>query len=248
MDTTQEKKTKILLIGYGKMGQTIHQMAQNHHCEVVGMLNHPNDAAHIKLAGADVAIEFTQPDQALSNIEKCFEANLPIVVGTTGWYDHFNRIKQLANKEEKRLFTATNFSLGVNLFLAFNHKIAEILNKYPEYSVNLHEIHHTEKQDAPSGTAITLADSLVANLDHYDAWQLQTPKPLPATTLPISFERRNLETGTHIVTYSSKNDIITMQHTSRSREGFALGAILAAKWLVKQAPGAYGMQDFLKIF
>ena len=197
-----------------------------------------------ELKDTDLAIEFSTPDAAPENIALCLEAGIPIVVGTTGWYKHLERIVELLKVEEGRLFTATNFSLGVNVFFKLNEKLAQMMNELDQYEVGIEEIHHTEKLDAPSGTAITTAEIILDELKRKKNWKLDGKA---SDELSIQALRLPNVPGTHTVSYTSEIDSISLKHEAKNRKGFALGALLAAEWLTKQSSGVYGMENLLKL-
>lgn len=233
----------IALIGYGKMGKEIEKIAVKRGHEIVLIIDQDN--ADLVSANdfkkADVAIEFTTPHTVLDNIRKCFDANLPIVVGTTGWYDHFDKIKTDCEKNKKSLFYASNFSLGVNLFFKVNKYLAELMNKYPEYDVCMEEIHHIHKLDKPSGTAITLAEQVISKIERKSKWSIDDKN---ADTLFIDDKREGEVPGTHIIKYTSAIDDIEIMHKAHNRQGFALGSVVAAEFLVGKK-GIYTMTDII---
>ncbi len=235
---------KIALLGYGKMGQLIEQIAvAKGHVIVCKLGSSSNAEEWAQLFTADVAIEFSKPDVAISNINKCFDVNVPVVVGTTGWYEQYDEIAKRANAQNQSIITATNFSIGVNLFFHVNKIIARVMDNLPEYNVKIEEIHHTQKLDAPSGTAITLAEGVMAELSRKNAWQLGTDA-ISKSDLMINAIRRDDVPGTHTVTYTSAIDDIEIKHIAHSRTGFATGAVLAAEWLQNKR-GIFTMNDFI---
>lgn len=229
---------KIAILGYGKMGRIIEQFAIERGHEVVLKVNVDNleDLSIPNLEKADVAIDFSTPDSALSNIEICFAAHLPIVVGTTGWYGHLQEVKNKCEESNNTLLYASNFSIGVNVFFFVNKVLAKIMNRCPQYEVQVEEIHHTEKLDSPSGTAMTIAEGIISELDRKNEWTNELigsgeeliPKP---DQLLIESHRIEDVPGTHTVIYSSEVDDIEFKHKAHSRAGFALGAVMAAEWL-----------------
>ncbi len=243
---------KIALIGYGKMGKAIEQEiidwqgSKKKAPKVVLKLDVHNgkELTVENLRKADVAIEFTTPATAHGNILKCFEAGIPVVSGTTGWLDKLSEVKKLCKKKRHTLFYASNFSIGVNLFFALNKKLAKLMNKHEQYDVSLHEIHHLEKKDAPSGTAIVLANDLVGVLKRKKKWVKENSEN-PKELLVKSYREKDVP-GIHLVNYESEFDSIEIKHTAHSRRGFALGAVQAALW-VKGRKGFYGMQDMLDL-
>jgi len=234
---------KIALIGYGKMGKEIEAIALNRKHNIVLKVNRSNSnsitAADLK--NADVAIEFSTPHTALSNIERCLDAGVPVVVGTTGWYDKFDEVRARCTQKNGALFYATNFSLGVNLFFKVNTYLAQLMNKYPDYDVSMEEIHHIHKLDKPSGTAITLANQVIAELDRKTKWSIEEKSP---ETLFIKDVREGEVPGTHIVKYQSAIDDIEIQHKAHNRKGFALGSVVAAEFLAGKT-GIYTMRDLI---
>lgn len=234
---------KIALIGYGKMGHEIERIALARGHEIVQTIdvNNLTDMDSERFRSADVVIEFTRPDSALANYRKCFYHHLPIVSGTTGWLEHLPEIKEACASGET-FFYASNFSLGVNLFFALNARLAEMMNSFPEYDVCMKEIHHTQKMDAPSGTAISLAEDILERLDRKTTWVKETANE--RSELAIRSERLGEVPGFHEVTYQSEIDSITISHDAKSRSGFALGAVLAAEYTVGNK-GFLGMKDML---
>jgi 4-hydroxy-tetrahydrodipicolinate reductase len=236
---------KIALLGYGKMGKEIEQIALQRNHTIVLKMDKDNIGGLTKeqLKQADVAIEFSTPDTVISNIYKCFEAQVPIVVGATGWYNKFDEIKSYCLKENHSLFYATNFSLGVNLFFKMNEEIARMMNKFTDYEVGMQEIHHVHKLDRPSGTAITTAEKILANTNKKSKWSINEKKD---TDLFIDVVREDEVPGTHTVFYKSDIDEISLTHKAYSRKGFALGAVLAAEFL-QNKKGVYTMSDLLNL-
>lgn len=234
---------KIALIGYGKMGKTIEQIAKDRGHEIVSIIDIDNlqDFESEAFKSADVAIEFTRPDVALGNVRKCFAARVPVVVGTTGW--NLNDVKEELEANGNTLFWASNFSLGVNIFAAVNRYLAKIMNGFPEYNVEMEEVHHIHKLDAPSGTAITLAEDILKNLDRKQAWTKENENS--ASDLAIKSIREGEVPGIHTITYDSPVDSITITHDAKSRAGFALGAVVAAEFTAGKK-GLLGMCDMLK--
>ncbi|MCB0402427.1 MAG: 4-hydroxy-tetrahydrodipicolinate reductase [Flavobacteriales bacterium] len=235
---------RIGIIGYGKMGREIEQIAVDRGHEVTMRITSQNvkDYNFDTLKNVDVAIEFTNPDFAVNNINTCLSADTPIVVGTTGWYDRFEEVKQSVVENEGSLLYATNCSVGVNLFFRLNKYLAKVMNAHPEYQVSLEETHHTQKKDAPSGTAITLAEGILANNDAKDLWVLGDAHA--KNQLPIHAHRIEHVPGTHMVHYASEIDDIEIKHTAHNRKGFALGAVLAAEY-ISGKKGIFTMEDVL---
>lgn len=237
---------KIALIGYGKMGKEIEQIivAEGKH-EVILKIGEENlhEFTLDNLYNADVAIEFTEPNAAFSNVKKCFEANVPVVVGTTSW--NTSEAIDIAIKEGKSLFISPNYSIGVNLFFELNKKLNAMMQPYSEYQLDMTEIHHTQKKDAPSGTAIKLAQDLISlSSNSFDEWALNTASK--STEIAIKALREEHVPGTHIVNYQSDIDAIEIKHTAFNRKGFAIGALRAAEFLYGKK-GIFGMKDLLGI-
>ena len=229
------------IIGYGKMGKMIHEVASSRGHTIGAILNEPNWQSQ-EIVGLDVVIEFTNPKSAVENIKKCFLEKVPIVVGSTGWYAHYEEVVDLCKKNNHALLTATNFSLGVNIFWHLNKKLAEIMNEYDDYQVKIKEVHHTEKWDSPSGTAISTAEILIDQIDRYSTWKEADKQE---KTITIESLREPNVPGTHIVSFKSEIDEISFTHKANNRKGFALGAVLAAEFL-KDKTGAYQMKDLFK--
>ena len=236
---------KIALIGYGKMGKTIEQIALNRGHQIVSIvdINNPEEFQSANFKSADVAIEFTTPATAFDNYMKSFAAGVPVVSGTTGWLDRIGEIKEKCEKEGKTFFYASNFSIGVNIFFALNKYLAKIMNNFPSFNISMTETHHIHKLDAPSGTAITLAEGIIENVDRKDRWTLETAEQ--PTDLPIHAIREGEVPGIHEVTYESDVDYISIKHDAKSRAGFALGAVVAAEFTAGKK-GFLGMDDMLK--
>ncbi len=236
----------IALIGYGKMGKAIEQEALlRGHRIVLAMDLINKDLSPDALRTADIAIEFTQPEAAVDNIFKCFEANVPVVVGTTGWYDRYDEVKQRCTETNGTLFTATNFSIGVNIMFAVNRYLAKIMAGQPSYKASMTETHHTQKLDAPSGTAISLAEQVIKAHNGYDSWGLAGRDNIEKGILPITAHRRDDVPGIHDVIYTNEIDEISIRHSAYSRKGFAQGAVIAAEWTADKK-GVFTMDDMLK--
>ena len=233
---------KIALIGYGKMGKTIEQIALQRGHQIVSIIDINNTADFDSEAfrSADVAIEFTTPATALGNYMRCFEANVPVVSGTTGWLSHLDEVKAKCEQEGKTFFYASNFSVGVNIFCALNRYLAKIMNGFPAYDVRMTEVHHIHKLDAPSGTAITLAEGILDNVERKERWTLETAEQ--PTDLPIHAIREGEVPGIHEIIYESEADTISIKHDAKSRAGFALGAVIAAEFTAGKK-GFLGMND-----
>ncbi|MBP7478788.1 MAG: 4-hydroxy-tetrahydrodipicolinate reductase [Chitinophagales bacterium] len=238
---------RIGLIGYGKMGKTIESIIREEGKHEIGLIISEENLHEFtveNLQKIDVAIEFTQPNSAVSNIMKCFEANIPVVVGTTAWHEHLPKVKAYCEANNQTILPSSNFSIGVNIFFEINRKLAEIMYANPAYSASLTEIHHTEKKDAPSGTAVTLAHDLVDKL-HLSGWELVNQVPAESTgKLPIVALREPDVPGTHSILYESDIDQIEIIHTAKSRRGFAFGAIRAAEFIFGKK-GFFEMKDVL---
>ncbi len=237
---------KIALIGYGKMGKEIEKIAIDRGHEIVAKIdiNSPDSFDSEAFKSAEAAIEFTRPEAAYDNYMKCFAANVPVVSGTTGWLDKIDEIKAKCSDEGQTFFYASNFSLGVNIFFEINKQLAKMMNKVAEYDVEMEEVHHTQKLDAPSGTAITLAEGILENLDRKTNWALD--KAEKEDEMIIKAVRHGEVPGIHTIKYESEVDEIIIHHSAKSRKGFALGAVLAAEF-VKDNKGYLGMQDLLKL-
>ncbi len=231
---------KIALLGYGRMGKVIERIALERGHEIV--LRKDMDVPFDGLSNADVAIDFSVPDSAACNILECFDTNVPVVCGTTGWLDQFEEITTACNEKKGGFIYSSNFSLGVNLFFELNSYLAKMMSKIEQYKVSMEEIHHTQKLDAPSGTAISLAKGVIENSD-YTSWTLEKPNEKQ-----IHIEAKRIENipGTHTVFYDSEVDQIEIKHTAHTREGFALGAVIAAEWLCNKK-GVYTMKDVLDL-
>lgn len=234
----------IALIGYGKMGKEIEQIALSRGHKIALIVDTHNASTYTidELKKADVAIEFSTPDSALNNIYKCFEAGVPIVVGTTGWLDKLPEVKKACLDNKQTLFYTSNYSIGVNLFFNLNQQLARLMNRHKEYNVSMEEIHHIHKLDAPSGTAISLANQVLENIDEKEKWvNLATENK---NELGIISKRLDEVPGTHTVTYRSDIDEISISHIAFNRKGFALGAVVAAEW-VRDKKGIYGMEQLM---
>jgi 4-hydroxy-tetrahydrodipicolinate reductase len=230
----------VLLVGYGKMGKTVERVALSRGHKIAGRVD-IGTADTIK-RGADVAIEFTQPGSAPDNILKCLEAGIPVVCGTTGWSARLDEMKRAVQQNNGCLFYTSNFSLGVNIFFKTSEYLSKLMNGRTDYAVSIDETHHTEKKDAPSGTAITLAEGLIRNLGNKTKW-VNNP-PSSEEELEIRSHRIDPAAGTHVVTYKSEVDEIEIKHTAHSREGFAFGAVLVAEW-IRGKKGVLTMDNFL---
>lgn len=236
----------IALVGYGKMGKAIEQAALAKGHQIVLKINSSNkeELTTQNLKKADVAIEFSSPQSAAENIMTCLNAGLPVVCGTTGWNDKIPEAQSLALKNNTAFLHASNFSIGVNLFFEINRALAELMNKQTDYRVLLEEIHHIQKKDAPSGTAISLAETILENISRLKTWEKQ--ESADESVLPVISCREDSVPGTHKVLYSSSVDDIEIIHTAHNREGFAKGAVLAAEFL-KDKTGIFSMRDVLNV-
>ncbi len=232
------------------MGQIIEKLANQRGHQIVGKYDSQNPYSTDTHVKADVAIEFSSPELAVGHINSCFLNQIPVLVGTTGWYKEFEQLKQNCAQHNGALFTATNFSLGVNLFFEMSKQLTKIMNGH-NYQCNIHEIHHTEKKDAPSGTAITLAENVIKSSSTLNHWELadrvqefKSHDSQDQNALPIYAERQPNVPGTHILSFESSVDSIKLEHEAKNREGFAIGAIVAAEWLIGKT-GVFGMSDLL---
>ena len=232
---------KIALFGYGKMGKVIDKIAKKRGHKIIYRID--ENSINYDLKKVDVAIDFSTPKAAFSNINMALENSIPIISGTTGWLDNYNKAVKLCNEKNGAFLYASNFSLGVNIFFEINRQLAKIMNNYPEYVIKMKEIHHIEKIDAPSGTAITLAESIIKETD-YQKWSLN--KDFKENEISIEAQRLSDKTGTHEVIYKSDIDEIKIKHAAVNREGFGLGAVIAAEWLIGKN-GVFSMKDVLNI-
>jgi 4-hydroxy-tetrahydrodipicolinate reductase len=229
---------KIALLGYGKMGKVIERIAIERGHEIV--LRKSSTESFDGLQHAHVAIDFSVPSAALTNISESLNAGVPVVSGTTGWLEDYHKMVALCTEKDTAFIYGSNFSLGVNLFFELNDYLAQMMSKFEDYKISMEEVHHTQKLDAPSGTAISLANSII-NHSHYDNWTLTNPKD---NELKIDAQRIENVPGTHSVFYTSNVDTIEIKHTAHSRDGFALGAVIAAEWLLGKK-GVFTMKDVL---
>jgi len=236
---------KIGLFGYGKMGKEIEKIALERGHTITAKVDADNPKEEFDLSETDVVIEFSVPDSAEENIHYCLDNDMPIVVGTTGWYDALPVLSDICQDRNGALLHATNFSVGVNIFFAINQKLAEMMNGFGDYKAEMEEVHHTQKLDAPSGTGISLAEQILSKIDRYDSWE-NVKKTETSNSSVLSIESLRLPDvpGTHTIKYASDIDTIEIKHTAHSRKGFALGAVLAAEWLVNKK-GVFTMSDVL---
>ena len=230
----------IALFGYGKMGQLIEQMASGRDHKIVAIKD--LDRPEIDYSEVEIGIDFSTPEAAFSNITSCLERQIPIVSGTTGWLDRFDEVTELCKSQNGAFLYASNFSIGVNIFFALNTYLARLMSAREDYKVDIEEIHHIHKLDAPSGTAISLAKGIIDHSSYTD-WAAEAENK---NTLPIQSVRKGEFPGTHIVNYKSAIDDIEIKHTAHSRQGFALGAVIAAEWLLGKT-GVFSMKDVLNI-
>jgi 4-hydroxy-tetrahydrodipicolinate reductase len=235
---------KIVLLGYGKMGKAIEAIAIERGHQIAATVDNAEEwNTQIEvIKNADVAIDFSRPETVLENIQKCFDINLPIVVGTTGWHDQIDRIKAQCENENKKLIFASNFSIGVNIFFNINQQLAKLMNPHSVYDVHMNETHHTEKLDAPSGTAISLANDIIGELDRKTAWNEEAANK--EEEMAIYSHREKDVIGTHWITYDSDIDFIEIKHHAKNRKGFALGAVVAAE-LSKETQGFKEFKELL---
>ncbi len=236
---------KVAIIGYGKMGHEIEKilLQRGHSVPLIIDVDNSGDLNAENLADIDVAIEFTTPSTAYANLVTCINAKTPVVSGTTGWLDRFEELKELCAQNNSALFYASNYSLGVNLMFRINKQLAELMNKFNGYSVDVEEIHHIHKLDAPSGTAITIAEGLIEHLDSKSSWVNDTTPQ--AEQINIRSIREGEVPGTHTVTYESADDILELRHTIKNRSTLAYGAVIASEFLCGKE-GVYSMEDMLK--
>jgi 4-hydroxy-tetrahydrodipicolinate reductase len=235
---------KLALLGYGKMGREIEKIAleRKHEISLIIDINNLHELTVKNLKEADAALDFSVPQTAYSNIMTCFDANIPVVSGTTGWLDNFDSVVEYCKKNKKSFFYASNFSIGVNICFEINRNLAQLMNKFTEYDVQIEETHHIHKLDAPSGTALTFAADIIKNLDRKQRWQLN--KADSRDMLRIDAIREDEVTGIHIVRYDSPVDFVEIKHEAKSRKGLALGAVLAAEFLYRKI-GFYTMNDLM---
>ncbi|MCK9167314.1 MAG: 4-hydroxy-tetrahydrodipicolinate reductase [Bacteroidales bacterium] len=240
---------KIALIGYGKMGKALQAAAERKNHNVVCFIDSPQDwEKQCKPLGAiaDVAIEFSTPESAVDNIKRCFNEHIPVVCGSTGWHHRMDEIKTCCKEKEGTLVWAANFSPGVNLFFLLNTWLARQMDKFTQYDASIEEIHHTEKRDKPSGTAIHLANQMIDKITRLERWVKAEEAGEDLSEIPVFSERIKNVTGIHTVTYESDLDVIEIRHTAKNRTGFAFGALIAAEWINnKQKKGIFTMDDVL---
>ncbi|MCK5400856.1 MAG: 4-hydroxy-tetrahydrodipicolinate reductase [Flavobacteriaceae bacterium] len=232
---------KIALLGYGKMGKVIEHVARQRSHDIVLKVDENTESYDITIA--DVAIDFSAPNAAVNNISECLQHGIPVISGTTGWLNDYDSVATLCNEKNGAFLYASNFSLGVNIFFEMNKYLAKMMKNLSQYNVGVEEIHHTQKLDAPSGTAITLAEGIIEQ-SNYKNWKLDSN--VEANEIPIVAKRIKNVPGTHSINYQSEADSINITHTSHNREGFALGAVIAAEWLLDKK-GVFTMNDVLNI-
>lgn len=226
------------------MGQLIESMAREMQFEIVAILDKAKDWDQLSIVGEKpVVIDFSEPQAVVGNIKRCFELQLPVVVGTTGWDEYFDEIKQLCNEGNHAIIKGSNFSIGMNLFFAVNQYLAKAMNGFSQYKASLKEIHHTRKLDKPSGTAITLSNQIIDKIDNLKSWSLQDNDE---STLPVSAIREGDVPGTHLVKYESGADSITLKHEAKNRKGFAVGALKAAEW-IQDKKGFFDVSNMYKV-
>ena len=231
---------KIALLGYGKMGKVIEKIALERGHEIV--LRKDRSDTFEGITNADIAIDFSVPTSAVSHISECLNQNIPVISGTTGWLENYAEMVDLCHEKNGSFIYASNFSLGVNIFFELNNYLAKMMKNLKDYNVSMEEIHHTQKLDTPSGTAISLANGIIENTDYVN-WTIENPT---ANQIYIDAKRIENVPGTHSVFYDSKVDQIEIKHTEHSREGFALGSVIAAEWLIGKK-GVFTMKDVLGI-
>lgn len=229
----------IALLGYGRMGKTIEQIAIKRGHTIV--LTVDKDDKDYDITKADVAIDFSIPTEAFNNISNCLNNNVPVISGTTGWLENYDNAVTLCKEKQGAFIYASNYSLGVNIFFELNKTLAKMMSALKQYNVSMEEIHHTKKLDAPSGTAISLANDIISKHDGFDKWKLDESGE---STIPITAKRIENVPGTHTVDYESEVDTISIEHIAHNRQGFALGAVIAAEWIVDKT-GIFTMNDVL---
>ncbi|MBP6385898.1 MAG: 4-hydroxy-tetrahydrodipicolinate reductase [Pseudarcicella sp.] len=236
---------KIVLLGYGKMGKVIENIAISRGHQIVARIDidNKNEFEALTSSEVDAVIEFSHPSSGYSNVKSCLEKGFPVVCGTTGWLEKKPELDALTIQKNGAFFYASNYSIGVNLFFQLNKTLAKLMNGQHQYSISTHEIHHTEKKDSPSGTAITIAEGIIEGINEKQSWV--NNQMSESEEVAIWSQREGKVPGTHIVKYISDVDQIEILHQAHSREGFALGAVIAAEWIVNQK-GVLGMEDMLK--
>ncbi|MFA8449956.1 MAG: 4-hydroxy-tetrahydrodipicolinate reductase [Bacteroidales bacterium] len=239
---------KIALLGYGKMGKEIQKLAETRNHQISCIIDNDDDWSnkYEDFCDCDVAIEFSTPESAIKNIRRCFKDKVPIAIGTTGWHKEYDSIKGECEKEKACMLFASNFSIGMNIFFEINKKLSKLLSNYNEYNASIEETHHIQKLDAPSGTAITIAEQIISNSSTYNQWKLKEDYKSDEkdNTLEIESKRIGQVPGTHTVNWDSSIDSIQIKHEAKNRKGLALGAILAAEF-IKDKTGVFSIQDLL---
>ncbi|TVQ88716.1 MAG: 4-hydroxy-tetrahydrodipicolinate reductase [Bacteroidetes bacterium] len=238
---------KIAIVGYGKMGHEIEKHCRRLNYDIVAVIDNEDDwkTKSDTLMQAKVAIEFTAPHIVVSNLKRLLDLKIPVVTGTTGWKEKLDEIRNYCQKSNGTLFYASNFSIGVNLFFAMNRYLAKLMAGYPDYKIDVEEIHHTQKLDTPSGTAISMVDDIISENKNYKGWKLVADKP-GEDEIPVEARRIEGVTGTHSLSYTSGIDTISLRHEAFNRDGFAMGALMAAEW-VRDKKGVFTMNDLLNI-
>ncbi len=232
----------IALFGYGKMGQMLEKIGTQRGHSIVARIDNPSEITAVDFSAVDVAIDFSTPESAFENIKFCLENSTPVISGTTGWLEHYETAAELCEAQGGAFLYASNFSLGMNVFFELNKRLAQMMHPLKDYSLAMKEIHHTQKLDAPSGTAITLAEGIIENSDYTD-WKLADAQE---NQIPITSIREGQVPGTHSITYSSQVDDIQIKHIAHNREGFAMGAVVAAEW-IQGRTGVFSMKEVLNI-
>lgn len=245
----KQKKLNIALIGYGKMGHIIERIAKERGHNVTCIIDRDNteDFNTVAFREADVAIEFSTPATAVNNILQCVNAGVPVVCGTTGWQAEYQAVCTAVTAHNASMLFGSNFSIGVNIFMALNRYLADVMNSFPQYCAELTETHHIHKLDHPSGTAVTLADELTERVERIRQWGEPCAVKITPAEMPVNFIRRGEVPGIHTITWDSDVDTISLTHSAKSREGFALGAVMAAEWLPGHK-GVFSVSDMLSDF
>lgn len=238
----------IALIGYGKMGKIIEEIAVSRGHSIIAKSNSQHPITEIDFSEVDVAIEFTAPSYAVKHIEHCIKHDTPVIVGTTAWVDEMDYVKDIVSQNNGSLLYASNFSIGVNIFFDINRRLAQLMDGQNDYLPSVQEIHHKEKIDAPSGTAVSIANDMMLSNDNYSSWihQKDVAPNVQKGQIAVTSFREDGVPGTHIVDYSSEIDTIEIKHIAHNRKGFGLGAVIAAEWIVGKR-GVYTMQDVIKL-
>ncbi len=235
----------VLIIGYGKMGREIESMLLSNGHQIAGIVDNENERNRFQ-GHADVAIEFSVPEACVSNFYWCFERNIPVVTGTTGWYSQLNKVTEQCLKHHASFLWGSNFSPGMNIMFMLNKNLAKWMNHFPDYKPEIFEVHHIHKKDRPSGTALTIADDLIRNSTRLTEWKADEQNPT-SEQLPVNVMREGEVKGIHEVIYKGTDDIVSIKHVALSRRGFASGAIMAARWLVGKK-GVFSFHDYFETF